>query len=69
MKKYLSLVLPALLVGVALMTTACGAAALAAALVARAAPSAGEKVVPVEVATVQTGSMAQVLAYPGTLEA
>ncbi len=67
MKKYLSLLLPVLLWGATLMVTACSSSGAPAA--AQAAPPAEEKVVPVEVATVQTGSMALVLAYPGTLEA
>jgi HlyD family secretion protein len=66
MKKYLSLVLPTLLLSTALITTACGAGGPPG---GSAMPSAGEKVVPVEVATIQAGTMAKVLAYPGTLEA
>jgi HlyD family secretion protein len=70
MKKYLSLVLPALLLSVALITAACGAGGPPGGQPGGPAmPSEGEKVVPVEVATIQTGSMALVLAYPGTLEA
>ena len=70
MKKYLSLVLPTLLVGAALITAACGAGGPpGGAPGGPGMPSAGEKVVAVEVAAVQTGSMAQVLAYPGSLEA
>jgi HlyD family secretion protein len=70
MKKYLSLVLPILLLGAALITTACGVGGPpGGAPGGPGMPSAGEKVVAVEVATVQTGTMAQVLAYPGTLEA
>lgn len=65
MKKYLSLMLPALLLGAVLLTTACSGGAQS---VAQAAAAAEEKVIPVEVATVQTGSMALVLAYPGNLE-
>ncbi len=65
MKKYLSLMLPALLLGAVLLTTACSGGAQS---VAQAAAAVEEKVIPVEVATVQTGSMALVLAYPGNLE-
>jgi len=65
MKKYLSFWLPVLLASLALLTTACGGSAQP---VAQAAAPAEEKTVPVEVASVKTGSMALVLAYPGTLE-
>ncbi len=64
MKKHLSLILPALLLGIALLGAACGGAQP----MAQAAPSAAEKVVPVEAATLETGSMSLVLAYPGSLE-
>lgn len=68
MKKFLPLVLPTLLLGTALITAACGASGGPPPMGQAMAPE-GEKVVPVEAATIQTGSMALVLAYPGTLEA
>jgi HlyD family secretion protein len=70
MKKYLSRVLPPLLLGTTLITGACGAGGPPGGAPGDLGTSStGEKVVPVEVAAVQTGSMAQVLAYPGSLEA
>jgi multidrug efflux pump subunit AcrA (membrane-fusion protein) len=65
-KKYLSPMLLALLLSAVVMTTACSATPIES--VAQAAPPVEEKTVPVEVATVHTGSMAEVLAYPGTLQ-
>jgi HlyD family secretion protein len=55
-----------LLLGAVVTTTACSAGSTES--VALAAPPAEEKTVPVEVATVQTGSMALVLTYPGALQ-
>jgi HlyD family secretion protein len=71
MKKHLSLMLLTLLLGAALITAACGAGGppRGGPPGGPAMPSTREQAVSVEVATVQTGTMAQVLAYPGSLEA
>ncbi len=66
MKQFIPLLL-VLLSGVVIFTTGCGSQGQQP--VAQAAPPEEEKIIPVEVAEIQTGPMALVLAYAGTLEA
>jgi RND family efflux transporter MFP subunit len=68
MKRFIPVVL-ILLLGVALFTTACQSQAGEQPVAQAAAPTAEAKAIPVEVAKTQTGPMALVLSYAGTLQA